>query len=51
MVARKPDSIAARGTAGGGRVQFVSMGLIGEMIVPTYHESQNNPIYVVKEEY
>jgi glycosyltransferase involved in cell wall biosynthesis len=32
-------------------VQFVSLGLIGEMIARTYHESQNKPIYVVKEEY
>ena len=31
-------------------VQFVSLGLIGEMIARTYHESQNKPIYVVKEE-
>lgn len=28
--------------------QFVSMGLLGEMQVRTYHESQNKPIYVVK---
>jgi glycosyltransferase involved in cell wall biosynthesis len=32
-------------------VQFVSLGLIGEMIARTYHESQNKPIYVVKEEF
>ena len=31
-------------------VQFVSLGLIGEMIARTYHESQNKPIYVIKEE-
>ena len=30
-------------------IQFVSMGLLGEMQVRTYHESQNKPIYVVKE--
>jgi glycosyltransferase involved in cell wall biosynthesis len=32
-------------------VQFVSLGLIGEMLARTYHESQNKPIYVVKEEF
>jgi len=32
-------------------IQFVSLGLIGEMIARTYHESQNKPIYVVKEEF
>jgi glycosyltransferase involved in cell wall biosynthesis len=32
-------------------VQFVSLGLIGEMIARTYHESQNKPIYVVKEQF
>jgi glycosyltransferase involved in cell wall biosynthesis len=32
-------------------VQFISLGLIGEMIARTYHESQNKPIYVVKEEF
>ncbi|MBV8772793.1 MAG: glycosyltransferase family 2 protein [Deltaproteobacteria bacterium] len=31
-------------------VQLVSIGLIGEMIARTYHESQGKPIYVVKEE-
>lgn len=31
-------------------VQFVSLGLIGEMLARTYHESQNKPIYVIKEE-
>ncbi len=30
-------------------VQLVMMGLLGEMIVRTYHESQNKPIYVVRE--
>lgn len=30
-------------------VQFVSMGLLGELQVRTYHESQNKPIYSVKE--
>jgi glycosyltransferase involved in cell wall biosynthesis len=32
-------------------VQFVSLGLIGEMLTRTYHESQNKPIYVIKEEF
>jgi glycosyltransferase involved in cell wall biosynthesis len=30
-------------------VQLVMMGLMGELIVRTYHESQNKPIYVVRE--
>lgn len=30
-------------------VQFISMGLLGELIVRTYHEAQDKPIYVVKE--
>lgn len=30
-------------------IQFVTMGLLGEMMARTYHESQNKPIYVVKE--
>jgi len=29
--------------------QFISMGLLGEMLARTYHESQNKPIYAVKE--
>jgi glycosyltransferase involved in cell wall biosynthesis len=32
-------------------VQFVSLGLIGEMLTRTYHESQGKPVYVVKEEF
>lgn len=28
--------------------QFISMGLLGELVVRTYHESQNKPIYFVK---
>ena len=32
-------------------VQFVSLGLLGEMLARTYHESQNKPIYMVKEEF
>jgi glycosyltransferase involved in cell wall biosynthesis len=31
-------------------VQFITMGLLGEMIVRTYHESQNKPIYMIREE-
>ncbi len=30
-------------------IQFISMGLLGEMQARTYHESQNKPTYVVKE--
>ncbi len=30
-------------------VQLVTMGLLGEMIIRTYHESQNKPIYIVRE--
>ena len=30
-------------------VQFVFMGLLAEMIVRTYHESQNKPTYLVRE--
>jgi len=30
-------------------VQFVSLGLLGEMLVRTYHESQRKPIYRVRE--
>jgi glycosyltransferase involved in cell wall biosynthesis len=32
-------------------VQFVSLGLLGEMLARTYHESQNKPPWVVKEEF
>lgn len=31
-------------------IQLISLGLIAEMNVRTYHESQKKPIYVVKEE-
>ena len=31
-------------------VQFISMGLLGELIVRTYHESQGKQIYTVREE-
>jgi glycosyltransferase involved in cell wall biosynthesis len=32
-------------------VQFISIGLIGEMVARTYHESQHKPIYLIKEEF
>jgi glycosyltransferase involved in cell wall biosynthesis len=32
-------------------VQFISIGLLGEMLARTYHESQGKPIYVIKEEF
>ena len=31
-------------------VQFITMGLLGEMVVRTYHESQSKPIYTIREE-
>jgi glycosyltransferase involved in cell wall biosynthesis len=31
-------------------VQFVTMGLLAELVVRTYHESQHKPIYTVREE-
>ncbi len=31
-------------------VQLVTMGLLGELVVRTYHESQNKPIYTVRDE-
>lgn len=30
-------------------VQMLSMGLLGELIVRTYHETQNKPIYMIRE--
>lgn len=30
-------------------IQFITMGLFGEMLARTYHESQNKPIYAIKE--
>jgi glycosyltransferase involved in cell wall biosynthesis len=30
-------------------VQLITMGLLGEIMVRTYHESQRKPIYVIKE--
>jgi glycosyltransferase involved in cell wall biosynthesis len=32
-------------------VQFISLGLLGEMLTRTYHESQGKPVYVIKEEF
>jgi glycosyltransferase involved in cell wall biosynthesis len=32
-------------------VQFISLGLLGEMLARTYHESQAKPIYSVREVY
>jgi glycosyltransferase involved in cell wall biosynthesis len=30
-------------------VQLITMGLLGELVVRTYHETQNKPIYMVRE--
>jgi hypothetical protein len=30
-------------------IQFISMGLLGEIIIRTYYEVLNKPIYAVKE--
>lgn len=30
-------------------IQFITMGLLGEMMVRIYHEGQHKPVYVVKE--
>lgn len=30
-------------------VQFISMGLLAEMLARTYHESQDKPVYILKE--
>ena len=32
-------------------VQFISIGLLGEMLARTYHESQDKPVYVIKEQF
>jgi len=32
-----------------GGVQFVTLGLLGEMLARTYHESQAKPIYLLRE--
>ena len=31
-------------------VQMVSMGLLAEMIMRTYYEAQDKPIYVIREQ-
>jgi glycosyltransferase involved in cell wall biosynthesis len=30
-------------------IQFITMGLLGELLVRIYHETQNKPIYVIRE--
>ncbi len=30
-------------------IQFITMGLLAELIVRTYHESQHKPIYYVRD--
>jgi hypothetical protein len=30
-------------------IQFISMGLLGEIVARTYYESQNKPIYALRE--
>jgi hypothetical protein len=30
-------------------VQFLGLGLLAEMQIRTYHESQSKPVYVVRE--
>jgi len=30
-------------------MQFITLGLLGEMLSRTYHESQNKPTYVIRE--
>ena len=30
-------------------VQFIALGLLGEMMARLYHESQGKPVYVVRE--
>jgi glycosyltransferase involved in cell wall biosynthesis len=32
-----------------GGIQFIAMGLIGEMLARTYYETQNKPVYTVRE--
>jgi hypothetical protein len=31
-------------------VQLMSMGLLAEMVTRTYHEAQDKPIYVIREQ-
>jgi glycosyltransferase involved in cell wall biosynthesis len=30
-------------------IQLLTMGLLGELVIRTYHESQNKPVYVIRE--
>ena len=30
-------------------IQFITMGLLGELVIRTYHESQKKPIYVIRD--
>jgi hypothetical protein len=30
-------------------MQFITLGLLGEMLARTYHESQDKPPYVIRE--
>jgi hypothetical protein len=30
-------------------IQFILMGLLAEILIRTYHESQNRPTYVIKD--
>ncbi|NIN66599.1 MAG: hypothetical protein GTO63_18315, partial [Anaerolineae bacterium] len=30
-------------------VQLITMGLLGELVVRTYHEAQNKPTYVLRD--
>jgi hypothetical protein len=30
-------------------IQFISMGLLAEIQIRTYHESQDKPIYVIRD--
>ncbi len=49
QLARTTDRAARRSCSIVVGVQFVSIGLLGEMLVRTYHESQAKPIYRVRE--
>jgi hypothetical protein len=31
-------------------VQLITMGLLGEMVMRTYHESQKKPTYVIRDQ-
>jgi len=37
------------GVLGIAAIQFILMGLLAELLVRTYHESQGRPTYVIKE--